>query len=78
MKFFAFSLLVTLNVCAQAQIKVYVLDGGILEGVNPERFGLKREEVTTTRLPCAMLPYCPSKRYAYVGWWSCTRFGLEV
>jgi len=51
MKFLALSLLVTLNVCAQAQIKVYVLDGGILEGVNPERFGLKREEVTTTRLP---------------------------
>jgi hypothetical protein len=30
---------------------VYVLDGGTLEDVNPERFGLKREEVTTTRLP---------------------------
>ena len=51
MKFIALSLLMTLNVCAQAQVKVYVLDGGILEGVNPERFGLKREEVTTTRLP---------------------------
>jgi len=50
-KFIALSLLMTLNVCAQAQVKVYVLDGGILEGVNPERFGLKREEVTTTRLP---------------------------
>jgi len=50
-KFIALSLLMTLHVCAQAQIKVYVLDGGILEGVNPERFGLKREEVTTTRLP---------------------------
>ena len=44
MKFVTLSLLMTLNVGAQAQIKVYVLDGGILEGVSPERFGLKREE----------------------------------
>ena len=51
MKFIALSLLITLNVFAHGQIKVYVLDGGILEGVVPERFGLKPEEVTTTRLP---------------------------
>jgi N-acyl homoserine lactone hydrolase len=51
MKFLALSLLMTLHVGAEAQIKVYVLDGGILEGVSPERFGLKREEVTTNRLP---------------------------
>lgn len=51
MKFVALILLITLSVYARAQIKVFVLDGGILEGVNPERFGLKPEEVTTTRLP---------------------------
>ena len=58
MKFLALSLLMTLNVFAQAQVKVYVLDGGILEGVNPERFGLKQQEVTTTRLPRTLLSYC--------------------
>ena len=51
MKFIALSLLITLNGFAHGQIKIYVLDGGILEGVNPERFGLKNDEVTTTRLP---------------------------
>ena len=43
MKFVALSLLMTWHVGAEAQIKVYVLDGGILEGVSPERFGLKRD-----------------------------------
>ena len=78
MKFVALSLFITLNVFAHGQIKVYVLDGGILEGVNPERFGLKSEEVTTTRLPVPCFLIVHPKRYSYVGWRSSTRFGLEV
>ena len=48
---FYLSAALALKVAAQPDIKLYVLDGGTLEGVNPERFGLKPEEVTTTQLP---------------------------
>lgn len=44
-------LMLALIVSAQSTIKLYVLDGGVLEGVIPERFGLKNDEVSTTRLP---------------------------
>lgn len=43
--------LITLVTSVNSQVRVYLLDGGILEGVNPERFGLKNEEVSTNRLP---------------------------
>lgn len=49
--FFLACLTVTLHSAAQSNIKLYVFDGGILENVDPERFGLKNEEVKTRRLP---------------------------
>lgn len=39
------------NTTQQPLVKLYVLDGGILENMDPKGFGLEKEQVSTNRMP---------------------------
>ncbi len=49
----------TSNTAGQPSVRLYVFDGGILENMDPKSFGLKNEEVSTTRMsaPCYLITH---------------------